>query len=159
MKGFDIFDFDNSADMLLSESANTDDIGLGVEMPSNDVALAEAFLESELTSDEMVMLCESANEQGILINEAILSEKSVVRMDKAAKKKRLFIQSVIVVAREKGDRDFNKLLRVWKMRRFLLNRMMKRHASAAKQRADRLMRGLSSSGSKTVRKAVARRAA
>ena len=137
---------------LLGES-----VGIHQENPDNDVLLAEAVIMDTLSYDELETLAENKEELAILMDENILNEKSVVKFDKSAREKRLESQSIIVIARERGDRDLNKLLRVWKMRKILLERLKKKYGNAAKQRARQMMRNFGKSKSKTANRVAAKR--
>ena len=133
---------------LLSEGA-----GIYQENPENDIILAESILEATLSSDELEALCENTSELALLQDENILNEKSIIRFDKNAKLKRAESQAIIIIAREKKDRDLNKLLRVWKMRKILLERLRRKYYNAAKARAKQMVRNLGKSKSNTAKKA------
>lgn len=132
----DLNDRESIINSFMNESGS---FGLHTEDPENDILLAEALFQSELTSEELTDLTENTSEMGALIQNGILNEKSIVKFDKKAKLSRLESQAVLIIAKEKKDRDFNKLIRVWKMRKFLLDKLNKRYATAAKSRARQMM--------------------
>lgn len=149
-----IFDQESMLQALnINEST---DAGIINEDPANNIILAEAIMSSTLSTEELESLCEDKDQLAILMNEDILSEKSVIKFDKAAKLKRAEAQACIVIAREKKDRDLNKLLRVWKMRKLLLDRLFKKYGNAAKQRAKQMVRKMGSSKSTVAKKAAKR---
>ena len=93
-----------------------------------------------------------------LIDKDLLSEKVIVKFDKKAKLNREEKLAVLTIAKEKKDRDFYKLVRVWKMRKLLLDKLNKKYGSQAKTRAKQMIKKQSSSRSTTGKK-VAKRAA
>lgn len=149
---FDIFD-KSSLENCLSEAGAA---GIVEANPENDIILAEAIICNTLNSEELAKLCEDTAELDILLNESIIQEKTVIKFDKQAKMKRAEAQAALIIAREKNDRDFNKLLRVWKMRKLLLTRIYDRYKSQAKTRAKEIVRRMGMSKSKTVKKAAKR---
>lgn len=155
MNDFNILD-ENSIQNFLNDDLLSENAGITQENPDNDVLLMEAVLNANLTSDELEALSEDSKELAILQDENILQEKSIIKFDKNAKLKRLESQSIIVIAREKRDRDLNKLLRVWKMRRILLDRLKKKYINQARARARQILRTMSHSKSNSAKKAASR---
>lgn len=151
-KNFDLFDKDSMVGFLNMN----EDVGLIQESPENNILLAEAILSDALNSEELSALCEDSAQLAMLQDENLLSEKSIIKFDKAAKLKRAEAQACIIIAREKKDRDLNKLLRVWKMRKLLLDRLFKKYGNSAKQRAKLMVRNMSKSKSPAVKKAAER---
>ena len=109
------------------------------ENPEFDVELAEAVFMNTLTPEELSELSENSAEMSRLVDEGLLSEKTIVKFDKKAKTERATQQAVLQIAREKKDRDFNKLIRVWKMRRALIEKLNKKYWSQAKARAKKMV--------------------
>lgn len=153
----DLNDRDSIINSFMNESGS---FGFHTEDPENDLLLAEALFQSELTGEELADLTENTSEMGALIQNGILSERSIVKFDKKAKLSRLEAQAVLIIAKEKKDRDFNKLIRVWKMRKFLLDKLNKRYASQAKARARQMLSKTNSmkSQSTAAKKVVSRQA-
>lgn len=115
-----------------------DDEGLDIE-DDNDDLIMEACLRESLSPDEMKQFLESGAADS-LVRMGLLSEKSIVRLDKQAKMSRAETQAMLAIAKEKGDRDFKKLTTVWKLRKFLLSKLEKRYGSQAKQRAKQMQK-------------------
>lgn len=109
-----------------------------------------------LNPEEMAALCENTTEQNMLIGDNILAERSIVRFDKTAKLNRAESQALIVIAREKKDHDLNKLIRIWKMRRIILDRWRHKYGNEAKRRAKDMVRRLGSSKAPSAKKAAMR---
>ena len=126
------------------------------ENPEFDVELAEAVFMNTLTPEELSELSENSVEMSRLVDEGLLSEKTIVKFDKKAKTERATQQAVLQIAREKKDRDFNKLIRVWKMRRALIEKLNKKYWSQAKARAKKMVNKAKTSKVPSSKKVAAR---
>ena len=126
------------------------------ENPEFDVELAEAVFMNTLTPEELSELSENSVEMSRLVDEGLLSEKTIVKFDKKAKTERATQQAVLQIAREKKDRDFNKLIRVWKMRRALIEKLNKKYWSQAKARAKKMVNKAKTSKAPSSKKVAAR---
>ena len=126
------------------------------ENPEFDVELAEAVFMNTLTPEELSELSENSVEMSRLVDEGLLSEKTIVKFDKKAKTERPTQQAVLQIAREKKDRDFNKLIRVWKMRRALIEKLNKKYWSQAKARAKKMVNKAKTSKAPSSKKVAAR---
>ena len=62
--------------------------------------------------------------------------------------------AIFQVAKEKGDRDFKKLMTIWKLERFLEGKLEKRYFAQAKQLAKETMKKAKNTKSKVVGKAA-----
>ena len=62
--------------------------------------------------------------------------------------------AIFQVAKEKKDRDFRKLLTLWKLERFIEAKLEKRYGAQAKQLAKQAMKKSKNTKSKAVGKAV-----
>lgn len=132
---------------IMNENQN-----IGAEIPENDAIICEAILMDNLTQEELTALAESKTDCNILMNEQILQERNIVKLDKYAKKDRAFTQSVLAIAREKNDRDFKKLITVWKMKKYLVAKLKKKYKTQAEQRVRANMRKMSASKSPVAKK-------
>ena len=113
-----------SASMLLGEDTETK---LGNQL------IAEAIVQDALAESNQTILDEDILTE--LLSEELLSEKNILKWDKYAKRKYATNKSVLVIAKEKNDKDFKKLVKVMKMRRLLLNKLGKKYGNKAKLRA------------------------
>jgi uncharacterized protein involved in exopolysaccharide biosynthesis len=111
--------------MLFNENLDTEQ--LYTESLEGDQLIMEAILE-----DAGVELSES--EAYELISEQILSERSIVRLDKYAKRSLAEKKAVIVIAREKNDPIYRKLVKVYKAKKLLINQLVRKYGSQAKSR-------------------------
>lgn len=114
--------------------------------PVNNVSEDEATLESMqmineaaisafLTEDEQVELLESHSEVASLINNDIVTEKTLVRLDKKARINQVQKMSVFTIAKEKNDPIFRKLLTVWRIERNLEKKLFDKYGSEGMRRA------------------------
>ena len=116
--------------------------------------IIECALLDEFSNEEIETLTENTYDLGKAINEDILVERSIVRLDKEAKKNRAYKMAIFQVAKEKGDRDFKKLLTLWKLERFIEQKLEKRYFAQAKQKAKEAMKKAKMTKSKVVAKAT-----
>lgn len=126
------------------DDCDDDDYGLGIEDDDDDALIAEAHL---LESLNPCQLEEFLSEDGLgdsLVKLGILSEKSIVRLDKIAKLSRAEKQAVYMIAKEKGDRDYKKLNTVWKLKKLLTAKLEKRYGVEAKRRAKTMVKKVNS---------------
>lgn len=155
-----MFDLTNRESVLstLAESSLVSDIHQ--EDPANDVALAECALLGALSPEELNELSENSKELEQLESEGLISEatKTIIKFNKKDQMKRATAQAVLIIAKEKNDRDFNKLVRVWKMRKALLTKLDKKYHSQAVARAKQMVKNMNKSKSASAKK-VAKRTA
>ncbi len=97
--------------------------------------ITEAVLVDNLSNEEITELTESSAVCGDLTSLGIVTEKTIVRLDKKAKISRAYKTAVFTIAREKKDRDFKRLVTVWRMERALEAKLMKKYHAAAMKRA------------------------
>lgn len=135
-----------------------DDNGLIIDEFDNETEvnalLVECAILDTFSSEEIESLTENTYDLGKAINEDILVERSIVRLDKEAKRNKAYKMAIFQIAKEKGDRDFKKLLTLWKLERFIEAKLEKRYAAQAKQLAKQAMKKSKNSKSKAVGKAV-----
>ena len=135
-----------------------DDNGLIINEFDNETEvnalLVECAILDTFSNEEIESLTENTYDLGKAINEDILVERSIVRLDKEAKKNKAYKMAIFQVAKEKGDRDFKKLLTLWKLERFIEAKLEKRYSAQAKQLAKQAMKKSKNSKSKAVGKAV-----
>lgn len=153
-----MFDLFNESSIMENLNMTSESNVIHQEMPENNILLAEAIIKDTLTAEELQSLCENKSEQELLFSEGILSEVSIMKFDKAAKLKKYEGIALIAIAREKKDRDLNKLIRIWKMRRIILDGWRKKYGTEAKRRANEMFRNFGKSKSVTAATAVKRTA-
>ena len=135
-----------------------DDNGLIINEFDNETEvnalLVECAILDTFSNEEKEALTENTYDLGKAINEDILVERSIVRLDKEAKKNKAYKMAIFQVAKEKKDRDFRKLLTLWKLERFIEAKLEKRYGAQAKQLAKQAMKKSKNTKSKAVGKAV-----
>ena len=97
------------------------------ESVEGNMLINEAILEDmdiELSEDELNMLIESE----------LLSERSIVRLDKVAKRSLAEKKALIVIAKEKNDPLYRQLVKVYKHKREIIDKIDKKYGSQAIQR-------------------------
>lgn len=112
-----------------------------------------AIMESASPEDLEIFL-ESHMETSAAVNEEVLLEKSIVRLDKQAKISRAQKVAVFTIAKEKNDPQFKKLLTVWRMERFLENALFKKYGNEGYRRARKSVESGGRSKSQMVKKAA-----
>lgn len=125
------------------------------ETETNALIIECAILDT-FSNEEIENLTENTYDLGKAINEDILVERSIVRLDKEAKKNKAYKMAIFQIAKEKNDRDFKKLLTLWKLERFIEAKLEKRYSAQAKQLAKQAMKKSKNTKSKAVGKAVAK---
>ena len=118
------------------------------------VLIVECAIMDTYSNEELEGILENTYDIGKAVNEEYLEERTIVRLDKAAKKSKAEKMAVFQIAKQKGDRDFKKLLTVWKLERFLEAKLEKRYAAQAKTLAKETLKKAAQSKSKTVNRAV-----
>ena len=113
----------------------------------------EAILMEGLNVDELEELLESAHELNDLIDNEVVMERSVIRLDEKAKLSQAYMASLFTIAREKGDKQFKKLMTVWRIERNIEEYLKKRYGVEATRRAKQLRNTARASKSNLMKKA------
>jgi hypothetical protein len=119
--------------------------------------MMEAAMMDIMSSEEIEEFVSNPSDTAKAVTESVLLERSIVRLDKKAKLENLYKTAIFTIAKEKNDRDFAKLVKVWKSERFLEAKLEKKYGRQAMQRAKEAMRNKKKSGSSPVA-AVAKKA-
>lgn len=133
-----------------------DDKGFMIDEYDNETEVNSMIIECAIldafSNEELEAMTENTYDLGKAINEDILVERSIVRLDKEAKKSRAFKMAVFQTAKEKGDRDFKKLMTLWKLERFIEEKLTKRYMAPAKAKAKEAMKKAKNTKSKVIAK-------
>lgn len=117
--------------------------------------IGEQVLFDLLSKDEISSISESRVELEALREMGIVEERTIVKLDKKAKLNRAYKAAVFTIARERNDRDFKKLLTLWRMERVLEDKLMKKYSQQAMKRAKDSLRNVAkSANSAKVRKST-----
>lgn len=96
------------------------------------IALEDAAVEEmleNLSADNGESLLE-----GTLPDDAVVMERTIVRMDKKAKKQRAYKLAILQCAKEDNNKEYKQLETLWKMEKFIMRRLEKRYAQKARSR-------------------------
>lgn len=126
-----------------------------ISLESQSSIMAAVLMEN-CTAEELLAFFENNSEVEVVQGEQLLTERTILKMDKIARLNRAYKTSIFQVAREKKDPMFKKLLTVWKMERFLEGKLEKKYGNEAKRRAKKVVANAGKSKSALVKKAIAR---
>lgn len=98
-----------------------------------------AMCES-LTADEIEDFVSDAKATTTAVTEGVLMEKTIVRLDKKARLQSYYKAAIFTIAKENNDRDFKKLLTIWKTERALEAKLEKKYKNEAMKRAKQAMK-------------------
>lgn len=116
------------ADPVVYESMTETQMSHLMQIALEDAALEE--LTESLATDEG----NEAMFEGALPEDVAVLEKTIVRMDKAAKKQRAYKLAIFQCAKDDGNKDYGKLETLWRMEKYLTRRLEKKYAARAKSR-------------------------
>lgn len=114
--------------------------------------VAVAIMES--CSPEQISALLESPELSSDIKAGIVTERTIVKLDKQAKKNKYKALAIFQVAKEKGDKDYKKLVKLWKLENILEKKLIKKYTSQGEKRAREAMKTAGKAKSKQV-KAVA----
>lgn len=72
--------------------------------------------------------------EGVLPDDMPIMEKTIVRLDKNAKKQRAYKLAILQCAKDDDSKDYKKLETIWRMEKFLFRKLEKKYAPRAKSR-------------------------
>ena len=116
--------------------------------------ILEAAIMDTFSNEEIEAALENTHDVDIAVNQGIVMEKTIVRLDKKAKQNKAEKMAIFMLAKEKKDPDFKKLLNVWRIERFLESKLEKKFGAKAKTKARETMRNAAKSRSKMVQTAT-----
>lgn len=112
-------------DLTPEESQRVDDVMNAVATP--------LLIKTEMTEEEIEEFVESAD-CDIAEAEGFLTERTIIKFDKNAKKAQLYEVAVAACARERGDKLYKKLETVYKMERILKAKLRKKYNAPAQKK-------------------------
>ncbi len=119
------------------------------------ILLTPVLLGETLTEGEIEEFRESMDSE-LAIQDGYVTERTIVRMDKAAKKSQLQKVATIAIAREKKDPLYKKLALVWKMERRLETLIAKKYKSQAQQRVTKYLQDAKKSKVSAIKNAASK---
>lgn len=113
-------------------------------------SLCAAILTEQLSSDELG--------QFVVTNEAfdVVTEKTIVKLDKKAKLSRAYKVAILKCAAQKNDRDYKKLRKLWILEAKLFKKLEAKYGNKAKAMSRQAVAKLGRSKSKTANTASVR---
>ena len=94
---------------------------------------------NELSNDELSVFLEDSEAVQDAVNNGILLERTIVRLDKKAKLSKAKKMAIFMIAKEKNDINFKKLQKVWRMERYLEAVLEKKYGNEASRRAKKFV--------------------
>lgn len=114
--------------------------------------IMEGAMLDTMDNTDISMFLENFDEVNAAISEEIVTEKTIVRLDKKAKLSKARKAAIFAIAKEKKDKLFNKLLWCWKLERFIEAKLEKKYGNEATRRAKKAMADAKNSKSNIVQK-------
>jgi len=129
--------------------------GKGIREEENSVETNRLIMEGAMLdtmdSDDIAMFLENMDEVNAAIGEEVVTEKTIVRLDKHAKLSKARKAAVFAIAKEKKDKLFNKLVWCWKLERFIEAKLDKKYGNEAMRRAKKAMANSKKSKSNVIK--------
>ena len=103
-------------------------------------AILECAILESCTASEIDDFVANPDDTANAVTEGVLLEKTIVRLDKKARLQNYYKAAIFTIAKEKNDRDFKKLMTVWKTERVLEAKLEKKYKNEAMRRAKQAMK-------------------
>lgn len=100
------------------------DLNVNEEVNCYDVVMEGLLEEAGLVGDEELKMT--------LLEAGLLSERSIVRLDKAAHRGRAEKKAALSMAKQNNDPNYAKLVKVYKMKKVLIAKIEKKYGAKAK---------------------------
>lgn len=120
-----------------------------------EALLTEAML-LDAGPDVVEELLESNAQVDSLLQQEVLMERSIVRLDKNAKINRAYWTAIFNIARKKKDSKYKKLVTLWKMEKQIEKYLEKKYGNEARRIAKKSVNKKANSTSKAVSTATAK---
>ena len=128
----------NVAEAVEYESITESQMSQIMQIALEDVAVEE--MQENMSVEESSLL------EGVLPEDAVVMEKTIVRMDKAAKKQRSYKLAILQCAKDDNNKDYKKLETLWKLEKYLMRRLEKKYAARARSRMNQTSKKASNTG-------------
>lgn len=123
-------------------------------MQNGSIQVAEPTEFESMTESQMVQLLTIAMEdaaveeltesisadgdqsilEGVLPEDMVVMERTIVKMDKKAKKQRAYKLAILQCAKEDDNKEYKQLETLWKMEKYIMRRLEKKYAQRARSR-------------------------
>lgn len=128
---------DSTMDSELDEPIGDDDLdpleSRNVDDVINTVGTS-ILMKDEIGSEEELKEFVNSMDSDIAVSEGYLTEKTIIKFDKNAKKAQLYEVAVFACAREKNDPLWRKLQTVWKLERVIKAKLRKKYNAPANRK-------------------------
>lgn len=121
---------------------------LGIVSDESIAQIAEAIIYENCSPTEIQQIITECAAESV----QVVTERSIVRLDKNAKKKHAYKVAILQLAKEDNNKLYKKLLRLWKIENVILRKLEKKYASKAQARAKEAVRRLSAAKSPALKK-------
>lgn len=139
--------------MLFNNFGREETVTENSELTLEDQSLImEAAILDTLTDEEIESFLENHQEVTAAIDGDVLTEKTIVRLDKKAKLSHAQTMAVFAIAKEKNDPKLKKLITIWRLERALEQDLMRKYGSEGMRRAKQAMNAPAKSKSSMMRK-------
>lgn len=101
----------------------------------DEAIIMEAALYDAMSVEEIQAILESGVEANLALNDEIVTERTIVRLDRKAQISQAKQASIFTIARERNDPDMKRLLTIWRMERRLEAKLEKKYGNEAERRA------------------------
>lgn len=116
----------NIAEPVVHESMTETQMAQIMQIAMEDVAIDDMMESVTQEADSLL--------EGVLPEDAVVMEKTIVKMDKQAKKQRAYKLAILQCAKDDDNQDYKKLETLWKMDKYLMRRLEKKYAQKARSR-------------------------
>lgn len=137
----------DSTDLTPEEDRRVDDTMNAVATP--------ILMQSEMTESEINEFVESVDGD-IAVNEGFLTERTIIKFDKNARRAQLYEVAVAAVAREKKDPLYKKLVTVYKLERTIKAKLRKKYHTQANLKVKQYLKRARQSKSGILARAAAK---
>lgn len=144
--------------MIVNKNVNLPEIATAEDEITLEVQsqIIEGYMHDSLSSDEIMEFIGDHDEVFENVRNEIVTEKTIVRFDKAAKLSKAKEIAILTVAKEKKDPLFRRLLTLWRAERYIKARLAKKYGIEGMRRARKAMSTASKKPSKIMKKVIDR---
>lgn len=135
---------------IVTEGFDAEEVSL-----EDEALIMEGAMMDGLSNEELEAFLESGAEIRDAVENEVLLERTIVRLDKKAKLSRARAMAIFSIAKEKKDPKFKKLLTLWKLENKILKYLEKKYGTAATSRAKKTINSKKAK-SPSVKKAISK---
>lgn len=119
---------------------------------TDEQLIMEGAMLDVLGTEGIQAFLESSTEVQAALTEEIVTEKTIVRLDRNAQISQATKAAIFTIAREKNDPLMKKLMTIWRMERRLEGQLEKKYGNEARRRAKKAVDKRRRSKSSLIRK-------